>query len=413
MRFRSKLVMGCALGLCALVVAACGSSSSSNTASHAAGGATKSSVAAIKLMVMGPTQAPQFADPELPVGAQVAADQINARGGVNGHKLQIVVCDDQNDPNQAAKCARQAISDGVAAMVGGFTQFEANVLPILQSAGIPWVAPTPVANFNSKIYFIIGSDPATEYFGVAEAMSRHGCTKAAALAENFPAAHQAEQLFHLGAAAAKLSYAAPVYEAQNAPDWAPALATATNEGAPCIGIVSNPNTAARIILEARKTGKSLTIGSVGQILPMAVIKSLGAAGNGVVSASSFLPFSSNNPEIVALKKAALAINPKIQLNDFVSQGYAGVEVIAQAAKGLSSVTPQSLMQALPKVTNVNTGIGATVSLNRPNPAAAFSRVFNTEVYPLVAKDGEYTLAAAKPINVLPAYQAAAAALAKK
>lgn len=408
MHLRSQWRAVCVAGICAVGLAACGSSG--NSASTGSGG---SAATPIKLMVMGPTQAPQFSDPEMPVGAQVAADQINARGGVNGHKISIVVCDDQNDPNQATKCARQAVTDHVAALVGGFTQFEAEVLPVLQSAGIPWVGPTPVANFSSPVYFIIGSDPATEYFGVAKAMTAKGCTKELAIGENFPAAHQAEQLFQLGVAAAKGPAAPPIWEAQNAPDWSPALATATGEGANCIGIVSNPNTAARIILAAHNTGKNLTLGSVGQILPQAVIKSLGPAGNGVMSASGFLPFSSNSPNIATLKAAALKINPKIQLNDFVAQGYAAVEIVAQAAKGLGTVDSASLMKALPTVTNFDTGIGAVVSLNKPNPAATFSRVFNTKVYPLVAKNGEYTLASQTPIDVMSAYEAAAAAMSKK
>jgi branched-chain amino acid transport system substrate-binding protein len=44
-------------------------------------------------------------------GIQIAMDEINAKGGVNGRTLSMKVCDDQCDPQAAAACAQKFVSD--------------------------------------------------------------------------------------------------------------------------------------------------------------------------------------------------------------------------------------------------------------------------------------------------------------
>ena len=47
--------------------------------------------------------------------AQGAVVQINNAGGIGGHELKLITCNDSADPNKAADCARQAVDEGVAA----------------------------------------------------------------------------------------------------------------------------------------------------------------------------------------------------------------------------------------------------------------------------------------------------------
>jgi branched-chain amino acid transport system substrate-binding protein len=51
-------------------------------------------------------------------GAQLAADYVNAQGGVNGHQIQIESVDDQSQPNQALQQTRNLIAKKVTALVG-------------------------------------------------------------------------------------------------------------------------------------------------------------------------------------------------------------------------------------------------------------------------------------------------------
>jgi len=51
-------------------------------------------------------------------GAQLAADYVNAHGGINGKQLKLEGADDQSQPNQALQQARPLLSKNVAALVG-------------------------------------------------------------------------------------------------------------------------------------------------------------------------------------------------------------------------------------------------------------------------------------------------------
>ena len=78
--------------------------------------------------------------------AQGAVVDINNAGGLNGHELELITCNEGADPNKAADCARQAVDEGVAAMVGGFTANGDAIMPILEEAGIPWFAPPGISS---------------------------------------------------------------------------------------------------------------------------------------------------------------------------------------------------------------------------------------------------------------------------
>ncbi len=55
------------------------------------------------------------------VGAQIAADQINKAGGVNGRPIQVIERDDKADPNQGLTVARELTGNGVNMLCGIIT----------------------------------------------------------------------------------------------------------------------------------------------------------------------------------------------------------------------------------------------------------------------------------------------------
>ncbi len=54
-------------------------------------------------------------------GSQVAIDEINAAGGVNGKKLELVFEDDVNDPEKAVSAYNKVMDQGITALVGAVT----------------------------------------------------------------------------------------------------------------------------------------------------------------------------------------------------------------------------------------------------------------------------------------------------
>src|SRR4029078_8254734 len=91
------------------------------------------------LSVTGP--ASFLGDPEKKT-LELYVDEINAKGGVNGQKLQLVVYDDAADANAARTFATRLIEENrVVAMVGGTTTGATMaMMPLFEEAQIPFIA---------------------------------------------------------------------------------------------------------------------------------------------------------------------------------------------------------------------------------------------------------------------------------
>jgi len=99
-------------------------------------------------------------DPEAKT-LEMLVDEINAKGGINGEKIELILYDDGGDPNQARTFATRLVEDDeVVAIIGGSTTgttmsimsvAEENEIPFISLAGSikiidpvnPWVFKTP------------------------------------------------------------------------------------------------------------------------------------------------------------------------------------------------------------------------------------------------------------------------------
>ena len=127
----------------ALAAAACSSTSSSAGGNSSSSGATSGSTATklsgapVVIGSMYPISASLAAFPDLQYMAQIAVDVVNANGGIKGHPLKWVHCDDKGDPNVAASCANLLINqDKVRAFVES-VGLEGNIAwPLIKKADI-------------------------------------------------------------------------------------------------------------------------------------------------------------------------------------------------------------------------------------------------------------------------------------
>ena len=77
--------------------------------------------AQIKVGVAGPLTGPNAAfGAQLKNGAEMAAADINAKGGINGQKIELVFGDDQSDAKQGVSVANKFVGDGVKFVIGHF-----------------------------------------------------------------------------------------------------------------------------------------------------------------------------------------------------------------------------------------------------------------------------------------------------
>lgn len=76
------------------------------------------------------------------IGAELAVEQANAEGGINGKKIELVVYDDQAQPAQAIPIANKLIDrDGVKVGVSGsYSGATRSAAGVFQEAGVPYLS---------------------------------------------------------------------------------------------------------------------------------------------------------------------------------------------------------------------------------------------------------------------------------
>jgi len=73
---------------------------------------------------------------------QLAVEDINLSGGINGRPIQLVLLDNQSTPIGSTIAAEEAIRLGVTAVIGAhWSSHSLAMAPILQKAGIPMISP--------------------------------------------------------------------------------------------------------------------------------------------------------------------------------------------------------------------------------------------------------------------------------
>lgn len=368
----------------------------------------------IKVMTYGPFDAKGFSLPQVKTGAQAGVDKINAAGGVNGQKLELITCNDNNDPNTAAGCARQAVQEKVVAVLGGFSTFEPQIIPVLEKAGIPVIGGTPITNFTSEVLYPITGGAASSLFGLAAAMATDPTCggKVGAVIEDFAATQGAVKLFELGVVASGAEFTGVSKAPQGARDFAPAV-TAASEKAPCVGFVAGPQTSPQIVAAASKVDAIKLLGGSESILPNASIKALGSAADGVIAVSNYQPLTSDTDtaEMKDFISRGKKIDPKFDPDQGAASAYLASAILQKAMEGSSdAITSESIIAALDKLAGFDTGLGPIVDFTQKNPTKAFSRLpIATPMFQWLAMDGQYTLASDKTIDISNIYAAAAQA----
>ena len=85
-------------------------------------------------------------------GTEAAMAQINARGGIHGRTLQLLMMDDAYEPERTASNVKQMLSQGrVFALLSCFgTPNNQAILPMVVESGVPYVAPLSGASSLRK-----------------------------------------------------------------------------------------------------------------------------------------------------------------------------------------------------------------------------------------------------------------------
>jgi branched-chain amino acid transport system substrate-binding protein len=89
---------------------------------------------------------PSVSQPEARESAQATVAYANASlGGMDGHKIELVICKNKEDTASATACANQMVQSNVVATLLTGGGIGAVMVPIITKAGIPYVIPTGAA----------------------------------------------------------------------------------------------------------------------------------------------------------------------------------------------------------------------------------------------------------------------------
>ncbi|MGY8959060.1 MAG: ABC transporter substrate-binding protein, partial [Alphaproteobacteria bacterium] len=86
---------------------------------------------------------------------QLAIEEINEKGGVNGRKFELLIGDDENNAETAGKRVRELAAKGVAAIIGpNLSSIAGGMLPAINETNVVTISPTV-----SSLFFVGKNDP--------------------------------------------------------------------------------------------------------------------------------------------------------------------------------------------------------------------------------------------------------------
>jgi len=109
-------------------------------------------------------------------------DELNAKGGVNGEKIELIMYDDGGDPNKARTFATRLVEDdGVAAVIAGSTTGATMaMIPVFEEAQIPFISLAGAVVIIDPVKKWVFKTPHTDAMACAkifEDMKARGFTK--------------------------------------------------------------------------------------------------------------------------------------------------------------------------------------------------------------------------------------------
>jgi branched-chain amino acid transport system substrate-binding protein len=357
-----------AVAVAALALAACSSSSSTKTSPPSSKSAPASSAAlgAPDQATGTPVKVGVISDggsgaigtaPLVEQGAKMAVAYANAyRGGLAGHPIDLVICENQSTPAGAQACANQMVQDHVAAIVVPFTGQGAAEVPTLTKAGIPYITLSGASTqelTTPGAFDLTGGYPAT--LGAFALSARHqGYAKFAMLVSNVPAAITgAEQLGSLVFRAAGVGYKVIPVNPGTA-DMTPQLQAAVSWGAKAIGITGDVTLCSSFL----KGYQTLSLGEpkyvIGPCLDPSIFSTLGSVLGGSYLATTSAADASDMALYAAItRKYAPSVNPNPNTSANQASGLIPVLSLLSIMHGYSGpVTAAAVKKQVMTVQNV-------------------------------------------------------------
>jgi branched-chain amino acid transport system substrate-binding protein len=246
-------------------------------------------------------------------GAKMAVAYANAyKGGLAGHTINLVICENQSTPAGGQACANQLVQDKVVAVVLPFTGQGAAEVPTITKAGIPYITLSGASNQELSTpgaYALTGGYPAT-LGAYALSAKANGYSKFAMLVENVPSAISgAEQLGALVFANAGVGFKVIPVNPGTA-DMTPQLQAAASWGAKAIGMTGDVTFCSSFLKGYQTLNLTEAKYVLSTCLDPSILSTLGSTLSGSYVATTSNASAADNALYEAItKKFAPSVNP--------------------------------------------------------------------------------------------------------
>jgi len=336
------------------------------------------------------------------MGAEIGRDWINAKGGVLGRKVELLIEDNKSDPKEAATAAEKLIvRDKVPVIVGAWgSSMTLAAMPKLEEYGVPMVVETSSAATITKRgnpwVFRISPPSEMEALGLEKYMKDLGIKQADFLAVNTDWGRGAVGAFGdlLKRSGAQVGTAE--FMEQAATDMNAQITKVKAGGADTLFLTTSVEQITLVLKQAqeqRLVRRVITTG--GSSSPSQLIKQAGAAAEGTYHILFFLPWF---PEAMPDGKLAKAFvdewakrgHPFEGLTEGF-RGHDGVLTAVEAIRIAGKPDPKAVREALWQVSVM--GVNGPIKFEKDGPAGKESGQSKPSIFIVQVKDGKIALPA--------------------
>ncbi len=334
------------------------------------------------------------------MGAEIARDWINAKGGINGRKIELLIEDNKSDPKEAASAAEKLIvRDKVPAIMGAWgSSMTLAAMPKLEEYGVPMVVETSSAAIITKRgnpwIFRISPPSEMEALGLEKYLAPLQIKKADFLAVNTDWGRGAITAFGDVLKKHNVTVGTTEFMDQAATDMNAQITKVKATGGDTLFITTAVEQITLVLKqsqEQRLGRKVITTG--GSSSPTQLIQQAGAAAEGSYHIVFFMPWF---PESMPDGKLAKAFvdewtkrgHPFEGLTEGF-RGHDGIATIAEAIKVAGKDDPKAVREALWKVSL--TGVNGPIKFEKDGPAGKESGQSRPSIFIVQIKDGKVAL----------------------
>lgn len=296
------------------------------------------------------------------LGAQLHFEALNAKGGVNGRRIELKRLDDGYEPERCVANTKQLIADEVFALFGYVgTPTSLAALPLVTAAKIPFFAPFTGAEglrnpFNRHVLHVRAS-----YFeetaAIVKQITGPGITKVAVFHQNDAYGKAGLEGVVRALKTLNMEPMATGTVERNSSDVSGALASIMPTRPEAIVQIGAYQACAAFIREARKQGFSGNFYNVSFVGTQALVDDLGPDAKGVVISQvmpfPYAPLSPLSTEYLAAIKASKTPPPP---NYSGMEGYVAAKVFAEGLRRAGkSPTRDGFVQGVESLQSLDLG----------------------------------------------------------